>query len=295
MQIASVSAQTVIASAAFTSSRPRQTTASTYPATREALIAVLNAELEEASSTLDADSPNLQAQRAWTATIVADLAHSKTLPFMISSEIQGDAHVIYVDQGGKRWEAGRAVGMPNDNITVWKAQLVFTVVLDVVDLISGLKCDFTQQGRAYIGNILTDPKIAANLSLGAAMTGAGIFEIVRQLYNGGYLRNLVGLLVSVGYWALLRVVARLILVFSGITVAAWVVSLASTALAFATVYKNKPQPPPANARPGRSAAADSNHRGATGLRPDPDAAQFAGVLRESASHSPGRRRCEQMH
>ncbi|OAX55870.1 LamG domain-containing protein [Xanthomonas graminis] len=244
MQIASISAQTVIASSAFTGSRPRQTTDSTFPATGEALIAALNAELKAASATPGADSPHLQAQRAWTATIVANLAHSKAVPFMISSEIQGDAHVIYVDQGGKRWEAGRAVGFPNDDISVWKAQLVFTVVFGVVDLISGLKCDFTQQGRAYIGKILTDPKIAANLSLGAAMTGAGIFEIVRQLYNGGYLRILVGLLVSVGYWALLRVVARLILVFSGITVAAWVVSLASTALAFATVYKNKPQPPP---------------------------------------------------
>ncbi|KLD79207.1 LamG-like jellyroll fold domain-containing protein [Xanthomonas hyacinthi] len=243
-QIASVSAQTVVPGAAFTSRRPRQTTASTYPANREDLIAALNAELEAASSALDADSPHVKAQRAWTATIVADLARSEALPFMISSEIQGDAHIIYVDQGGKRWEAGRAVGLPNDDITVWKAQLVFTVVFGVVDLVSGLKCDFTQQGRAYIGKILTDPKIAANLSLGAAMTGAGIFEIVRQLYNGGYLRILVGLLVSVGYWALLRVVARLILVFSGITVAAWVVSLASTALAFATVYKSKPQPPP---------------------------------------------------
>lgn len=136
----------------------------------------------------------------------------------------------------------RAADTDVDACTLWKVNLVFIIVAGALDAFTGIGVGATASDRAiaYIARILATPAVAAQMARGQQMTAKAVFTILALLQAYGSLRPLIVILAEVGLWTLLRVIARMILVFAGVGAASVVASLVATAATFAVAYSQRP-------------------------------------------------------
>ncbi|KFA92611.1 LamG domain-containing protein [Archangium violaceum] len=132
---------------------------------------------------------------------------------------------------------------PEDSIPdclLWKIHLVFIIVAGALDAFTGVGAKLTDKAIAYIRQVLQNAPIAALMAAGNGMRAALIFSILGLLWQAGFLRPLILLVIDVGFWTLVRVAARMILVASGVGSAAVISSLAATAATFIMAYARRP-------------------------------------------------------
>lgn len=149
-------------------------------------------------------------------------------------------HVLIVHRPRGSYVAFRADASSIDDCTMWRVRLVFTLIAGTIDAFTGVGSTLGDKAIVFIGRILTVPAIAAQMANGARMTASSVFLFLGLLYTQGLLRPLILLLIDVGFWTLIRVVANLLLIAAGIGTVRIVSSLVATAVTFVTVYLQKP-------------------------------------------------------
>ncbi|WP_339746385.1 LamG domain-containing protein [uncultured Maricaulis sp.] len=203
-------------------------------------------ELAELKAQLSGDA--LESARAKIGT-AWDEAESRMrdapldLPFLVTRHVVNNEHVMLWHKGDTSRVIFRAPKAEFDDCTLWRAQLVFIIVGGVIDVMFGVRANLTDNALRYIvGKVLLNPRIASILALGTLMTAGQIFTMGGILYQSGMLKELARLVLNVGFWALLRMLVKLVLKFllPWAAAADFIASLVATAAIFIATYLSKP-------------------------------------------------------
>ena len=163
-----------------------------------------------------------------------------SVPFTVTTHEVNGYHVFVCHNSRKSYVAGK---IRTDSISpcdLWKINLVFVVIAGILDALFGISSNLTDKAIRFILRIITEPNIARLLAAGTAMTAAVIFKIGKELYNYGYLGELVKLVIDVSFWTIIRITAKIILIFAGIGAADIIASLVATVVTFIKVYLERP-------------------------------------------------------
>lgn len=179
-------------------------------------------------------------EAAWIDARRKLVENPTALPFLTTRHTIGKERLIVVHRPSGSYVAYRADAETIDDCTLWKINLVFIVVAGALDAFTGVGARLGDAAIAYIARILANPAIAAQLARGNLMTAGAIFTILSMIYTYGFLRPLILLILDVGFWTLIRVVANMILVAAGVGAARVIASLVATAATFVVAYLAKP-------------------------------------------------------
>ncbi len=177
---------------------------------------------------------------AWTDVLRRMKERPETMPLWVTQHLHNGEHLLVCHTPRGSYVAYRAPEGSVDSCTLWKINLVFIVVAGALDAFTGVAARLTDDAIAYIGRILANARIAALLAQGTTIKAATIFATLALIYQAGYLRPLILLLLEVGFWTLVRVVARMLLVAAGVGAASVIASLAATVATFVVAYLNRP-------------------------------------------------------
>jgi hypothetical protein len=179
-------------------------------------------------------------ESAWTEARRKLAEEPTALPFLVTEHKIDGERLIIVHRPSGSYVAYRAAAGDIDDCTMWKVRLVFTAVGGIIDAITGVGSTLGDKAIVMIGRVLTIPRVATQMASGAKMTAAGIFVMLSATYTMGLLRPLILVLIDVGFWTLVRVVANLLAVAAGFGTARIFASLAATVVTFIKVYLEKP-------------------------------------------------------
>ncbi|MBF0167452.1 MAG: LamG domain-containing protein [Alphaproteobacteria bacterium] len=126
-----------------------------------------------------------------------------------------------------------------DDCTLWKVRLFFILFAGAIDAVFGVPCTLNQNAITYIAKLITSPRIAA-LMAERVMGASIVYKIVCSLVDQGIFRQLLGLLTDIGFWTVIRIVSRAILVFAGFGAANIISSLIATAATFMIALSERP-------------------------------------------------------
>ncbi|OEV03899.1 LamG domain-containing protein [Streptomyces oceani] len=182
-----------------------------------------------------------RVRTAWQEVLDGMDQHPVSRTFFVTSHVLDDHHVVLCHRRGHTHVAFRVPVGSVDECTLWEIRLVFIVVAGVLDAFFGLTTRLSDRAIQYIANFLRRPRIGVLLSQGKLMTGVGILSLAKALYEFGVLKELVTLIVDLGFWALLRVGVKLALKVMGVGAADVIASLAATVAAFIVEYSKKPE------------------------------------------------------
>jgi hypothetical protein len=177
---------------------------------------------------------------AWTDVLRRTKEQPETLPLWVTQHRHNGEHLLVCHTPRGSYVAFRAPEDDFDDCDIWKIRLLFTLVAGVLAALTGVSPQLTTRATTYIGSILSNAKIAAMLAQGTTINTATVFAIVAVLYQSGFLRPLLLMIVDVGFWTLVRVVARMILIAAGVGGVEVLASLAATVVTFAGVYLSRP-------------------------------------------------------
>jgi hypothetical protein len=196
----------------------------------------MEADIAEFSDAKDQE----RVRTAWTDVLRRMKEEPETMPLWVTQHRHKGEQLLVCHTPRGSYVAFRAPEGTVDDCTLWKINLVFIVVAGALDAFTGVGARLTDGAITYIGRILANARIAALLSQGTAIRAATIFTILGLLYTNGFLRPLILILIEVGFWTLVRVVARMLLVAAGVGAAAVIASLAATVATFVVAYLNRP-------------------------------------------------------
>lgn len=181
-----------------------------------------------------------RVRTAWTDVLRRMKEQPETMPLWVTQHRHKGEQLLVCHTPRGSYVSFRAPEGTVDDCTLWKINLVFIVVAGALDAFTGVGARLTDKAITYIGRILANARIAALLSQGTAIKATTIFAILGFLYSDGFLRPLIVILIEVGFWTLMRVVARMLLVAAGVGAAAVIASLAATVATFVVAYLNRP-------------------------------------------------------
>lgn len=179
-------------------------------------------------------------RKAWADVRDKMSNNPEALPLWVTRHTIKGEHLVIVHRPKRSYVAFRTPEDSVDSCTLWKISLIFIVIAGALDAFTGVGSTLTDKAIAYIGRILSVPKIKAFLAVGAAMSASNIFSILSTLYSEGMLRQLIVLVIDVGFWTLIRVVANMLLIAAGVGYARVIASLVATAATFIYTYVNRP-------------------------------------------------------
>ncbi|HEX9963862.1 MAG TPA: LamG domain-containing protein [Allosphingosinicella sp.] len=193
----------------------------------------------------DIDAFTDEADRAlirdrWQDVIERMRTDPTSLPLFVTAHHVGGDTLLVCHRPTHSFIAYRAVGGLPDECFLWRIRLVFTLVAGALDAFTGIGSNLTDKAVSYIAGILAAPAVSAKLAQGAQMNATIILQILALLYEQGYLRPLIKLMIDVGFWTLIRVLARMVLVAAGVGAANVIASLVATAATFMGVYASRP-------------------------------------------------------
>lgn len=177
---------------------------------------------------------------AWMEQIRRMTDDPDSLRFWISSHRVGKDRVLLCHTGNESRVVYSSSSADVDDCTMWTVTLLFTVVAGILDAFFGLSASLTDRAISYIQQILRNPRVMAIMATGALMSSQTIFTLGSTLWNMGAFKQLLYMIVDLGFWAFLRVVAKLILKLVGVGAVDTIASLVATAATFIYVYTQKP-------------------------------------------------------
>ncbi len=230
----------------------------------------------------DGDSDAQQLIRdAWDDTIERLRSDPRSLPFLLTSHVIGEDYVLLCHTRRGAHVAMRARVADLDPCTQWKVELAFCIVAGLMDAFFGISARLTPSATDFIGRVLRNPGVMAQMGRGQLMTASGIYGILYALWSGGFLKPLISLVVDVGFWTLARIAAKLLLkLIPGLGQADVIASLVATAATFVFIYTQR-RPAQCSALPAVDVAAIKFNYDTTGVAVD-----ALSIRRNYAKHVP---------
>lgn len=156
-----------------------------------------------------------------------------------------DRHYVIVCHNHKRsYIAGRVDASTISECEFLYIKLVFVAVAGILDALFGVSAKLTTKAQKYIKLILKTPEIKSILSVGTSISGSSskttfkpttVFKLGAALYRHGFLKELINLIITVGFWAVVKIIAKAVLTFMGVGSAATIASLVATGITMGVV------------------------------------------------------------
>lgn len=135
-----------------------------------------------------------------------------------------------------------------DECRLRQVELVFILVGGAVSALFGLKTRLSTEAVEYILKVVLPlASVRTILAKGEKLAAADVYELGHVLYGEGALKPLLTLLVDLGFWGMLRFLAKAVLTFMGVGWADTIASLVATAAVFVVKFIRYVQvclPPP---------------------------------------------------
>ncbi len=181
-------------------------------------------------------------RKAWADVRDRLVNDPASLPFMVTKHKIDGERLLIVHRPAGSYVAYRAAEEDIDDCTMWRIKLIFIAIAGTLCAITGVAAKLTDRVIAYIRQILAVPEVITYLAAGAGISAYFIFEILKILYTAGMLKQLVLLVIDVGFWTLIQVVAKMFLMMAcvGVEYARMMSSFVATAATLAIAYANKP-------------------------------------------------------
>jgi len=179
-------------------------------------------------------------RHAWAKVRKKIASSSDPLPFHVTLHKMNGERLVIVHRQTGSYVAYRTSETSIDDCTLWRISLVFIIAAGILAAFTGVAARMTDKAVHYIIKILDIPKIKALLALGTMMTATSIFSVLGILYSEGMLKPLLLLILDVGFWSLIRIIARIFGIAAGFGTAQVIASLVVTAVTFISTYADKP-------------------------------------------------------
>lgn len=112
-------------------------------------------------------------------------------------------------------------------------EMLFLLIGGAITALFGLRVALSQKASDFIlREIIPLAMTQALIGKGTDFKGSDVYELGHTLYNRGLLKPLVRLLVELGFWSMIRFLAKIVLTFMGIGWADTIASLIATAVSF---------------------------------------------------------------
>ncbi|HXH37080.1 MAG TPA: LamG domain-containing protein [Thermoanaerobaculia bacterium] len=165
---------------------------------------------------LGCDEESIERMRASWSDLVRRLREDPaSLPFLLTEERDGNDRVLRVFTHGESYIAYRAPADAIPPCTMWIIKLIFAAIGGILMAFFAVKATLSDRAIAFIQRLTKDSTIMRLVIAGKGMTSETIFELGGALYAAGALRELIASVLDVGIFALIRIVARSILIFLG--------------------------------------------------------------------------------
>lgn len=179
-------------------------------------------------------------RKAWADVRDRIVNDPASLPFLVTHHKIDGERLLIVHRPAGSYVAYRTAEANFDDCTMWKITLVFVVIAGVLDAITGVGATLTDKAIAYIARILNVPKIRAIMALGTAISASNIFSLMGYLYSEGMLRQLIVLVLDIGFWSLIRIIGNIFAMVTGFASVRVIASLVATAVSFGVTYSSRP-------------------------------------------------------
>jgi hypothetical protein len=205
-----------------------------------------NADVIAAAKAADVAAFTDPAERARIAAIWDDVIERArreplSLPFTVTTHVHEGEHLLVCHTPQRSYVAFRVDAATVSECDMWQVSLVLVLAAGALDAFTGVPATATARAIPYILlRVLVIPEVLAVLARGAPLGASGVFDLLAKFVHYGLLRELLLLIIEVGFWVVIRVVARMLLVFSGFGSVAVVGSLIATAIQYIVKYNSKP-------------------------------------------------------
>jgi hypothetical protein len=177
----------------------------------------------------------------WDDVIYKYEHNPKEIPFIVTDHKIDGKYVMLCHTRLGSYVAYTADFHTISDCDLWKVKLLFVVVAGFLDAFFGLVAKMEQKVIDFIGTrVLVNGAINAQMAAGAVMTPLIAYNIGKTMYDQGLLKDLVKLMIDLGWWALFRMLAKLVLKFLGVGAANTIASLVATAALFIKTYGERP-------------------------------------------------------
>lgn len=120
-----------------------------------------------------------------------------------------------------------------DDCVLRLIELLFILIGGAVSALFGIKTKLPQKAIDFIRlEILSLASVKAIISKGETLGGSDVYDLLHTLYANGKLKPLLLLIVDLGFWSLIRFLAKAVLTFMGIGWVDTIASLVATAVTF---------------------------------------------------------------
>ncbi|HEU4658175.1 MAG TPA: LamG domain-containing protein [Capillimicrobium sp.] len=162
-------------------------------------------------------------------------------PFMVTHHVVGDERILLLHDVDGVHLAYRGAVADIDDCTMWRIELLFTIVAGLLSVVFAIRATLSPRAIGVARQMLRNPRVAAALSTAGKLTAASLMAMLGTLYAAGGLGDLLwALLVGVGVWAVLRIVARVLGWATGFGVAEVIAVAALAVYAVIEVWLRRP-------------------------------------------------------
>ncbi len=120
-----------------------------------------------------------------------------------------------------------------DDCVLRLIELLFILIGGAVSALFGIKTKLPQKAIDFIRlEILSLASVKAIISKGETLEGSDVYDLLHTLYVNGKLKPLLRLIVDLGFWSLIRFLAKAVLTFMGVGWADTIATLVATAVTF---------------------------------------------------------------
>ncbi|WP_321332060.1 LamG domain-containing protein [uncultured Bacteroides sp.] len=176
-------------------------------------------------------------QRKYLAQRHTDKESNGNLLLGVTHHVVGTDYVLLAHYKKESQVIYRCPVSELDDCTLRIVELVFILIGGMVSAIFGIQTKLTPKSIQYIvGSILPLSSVQAIMSTGSEMKPAQIYLLGKQLSSLGLLKELLKMIVVLGFWALMRFLIKVVLTFLGVGWADTIASLAATAITFGIAY-----------------------------------------------------------
>lgn len=203
--------------------------------------------IENISRIVGRDVSEIEMKRM--ATILERLNENKRdILLAVTHHLEGTDFVLVAHYSSGSEAIARCRIDEIDDCTLRIIELIFIIIGGAISALFGIKTTLSQKAIEFIRlEILTLPAISAIISKGMTLTSSDVYDCVHTLHTHGKLKALLRLIVDLGFWSLVRFLAKVVLTFMGIGWADTIASLVSTAVTFTlrfVEYVKSCVPPP---------------------------------------------------
>ncbi len=178
-----------------------------------------------------------EKQRQLLAQRRKDNTHRRNALLGVTHHLLNADYVLLAHYGEESQVIYRCHVSEIDDCQLRLIELLFILIGGMVSALFGIKTKLNDKAVRYMTvSIINLASVQVIMAAGNTLKGAQVYQLGKELSGLGVLKELLKMVVVLGFWALLRFLAKVVLTFLGVGWVDTIASLAATAITFGIAY-----------------------------------------------------------